>query len=486
MDLGTAAPLRTCCGPPLRNPDAQSVPNDELVRAWLILEIVRPHARDQRRRRQPLTGLLRKPWGAPLALAIPFLCGVIALKGLTVEIRTFHGEDAGFYHLPTILQFADQLPGVDLERYPAAQTPLFHLLFALWGKLVGFELWRLRLLDVAVSYLTLLVLFRWLRRGFGFDQVPALALTLLFGLSPHFLGVSFTLLTDNLSMLFGVLALERFHRAEREDSLGQFALGCVAMGAAVLTRQSFLWLVAVACWALLRARPSLPRLAEGAGVAAVSLAPMAALAAVWGGLVPESADPASCGLCPTRAGVPETGALRALGFTVALFGLYSAAIYAPVLVRRMRRLQAPPLRVVLPPVILGVALTALSDLVYRPPAYGRGAHLGDEGYLWRFADQFPSVASYSLLFWVLVPLGALALWLLARRAGLFSLPVVYVAAFLASTLLVRLVYQKYVDPFALLGLILLMRPGDLRFRSDYAGLGALALGFLAYAGKFYV
>ena len=57
-------------------------------------------------------------------LAVPFLVAIAALKGLTVEIDTFHGTDAGLYHLPTIRQFADH---VDLESYPAAQTPLYHL-----------------------------------------------------------------------------------------------------------------------------------------------------------------------------------------------------------------------------------------------------------------------------------------------------------------------------------------------------------------------
>ena len=34
---------------------------------------------------------------------------IAALKGLTVEIDTFHGTDAGLYHLPTIRQFADHV-----------------------------------------------------------------------------------------------------------------------------------------------------------------------------------------------------------------------------------------------------------------------------------------------------------------------------------------------------------------------------------------
>jgi hypothetical protein len=144
----------------------------------------------------------------------------------------------------------------------------------------------------------------------------------------------------------------------------------------------------------------------------------------------------------------------------------------------------PAPRVVAVPVLVGLALAGVSELVYRPPV--SLVHLGDEGYLWRIADHLPAVASSSLVFWALVPLGALALVLLARRSGWLSLPVVYLIAFLTSTLAVRLIYQKYFDPFVLLGLILLMRPSDLRARADYAGIAVIVAGSLAYAAKFYV
>jgi 4-amino-4-deoxy-L-arabinose transferase-like glycosyltransferase len=169
----------------------------------------------------------------PALLALPFLAGIALLHGLTVEVHTFHGSDARLYHLPTILQFADHL---GFERYPAAQTPLYHLLFAGWGKLVGFELWRLRLLNVAISYGAVLALLRLLTRR-GLPQPQAFALSLLFALSPYFLGASFTLLTDNLALLLALLALDRFDRFGGDASLRDFALGCLAMGAAVLTRQ---------------------------------------------------------------------------------------------------------------------------------------------------------------------------------------------------------------------------------------------------------
>ena len=420
-------------------------------------------------------------WLYPLLLALPFLAGVAVLKGLTVEIDTFHGSDARVYHLPTIMRFADELPGVDLGSYPAAQTPLFHLLFAAWGKLVGFELWRLRLLNVAVSYAAVLVLFRLLVQGLGLRRPHAFALSLLFALSPYFFGASFTLLTDNLALLFGLVALERFLRASRSESLGPFALGALAMGAAVLTRQSFAWLVVPAAWALLRGPATPRRKLAGAALAALSLAPFAALVADWGALVPPGSDPASCGLCAEKPGTGrDTLTLRTVAFTLALVGLYAAAVWWPVLLRRARELRPRVLDLALP-AGAGVLLLAISPLLYRPVVPGAG---GDAGYLWRLSDRLPELAGSSLLFWGLAPLGLLAAWQLGRRAGPWSLPVAYLAAFLVSVLPVRLVYQKYFDPFALLAVVLLAKPGDLRVPWDYAGVALAGAAFVAYAVSF--
>ncbi len=164
---------------------------------------------------------------SPFLLAVPYLIGIAVLKGLTVEIDTFHGSDAAIYQLPTIVQFRE---GLDFSDYPSAQTPLFHLVMAGWSKLVGFELWRLRLLNVAISYGAALALLRLLRRTTSLGPTPAFALTLAFALSPYVFGASFTLLTDNLAILFALLALERVHAYAREGSLGAFALACLWTG----------------------------------------------------------------------------------------------------------------------------------------------------------------------------------------------------------------------------------------------------------------
>jgi dolichyl-phosphate-mannose-protein mannosyltransferase len=443
-----------------------------------------------------------------LLLAVPFLIGVAVLQGLTVEIETFHGSDAATYQLPTVELLRERL---DFSDYPSAQTPLYHLITVAWGKLVGFELWKLRLLNVAISYGAALALLRLLRRATRLEPLPAFALTLAFVLSPYFFGASFTLLTDNLAILFALLALERLHAFSRSGSTSALAAGCLCIGAAVLTRQSFLWLVVVAVFFLLR-RPDLRQALVGAVLLALALVPFALLVLEWDGLVPPSADPASCGLCTDRPGFGrDTLTLRTVGFSLALFGLYAGLILGPSALRWLRVLRSPggrvargalgspagravrafvtgkaPRRVGLGHLLGlaaagGVVLLLVSPLEYVPVLPGRP---GDAGYLWRVSDWLPTVLGSSLVFWALVPLGAVAAALLAWRAGWASLPSVYLSAFLLAALPVGLVYQKYFDPFMLLAVALFARPMDFRGRGDYAGIAIFCVASVAYALSF--
>jgi hypothetical protein len=333
---------------------------------------------------------------------------------------------------------------------------------------------------VAISYAAVLVLFRLLvRRGLG--AAPAFALALLFALSPYYFGASFALLTDNLAILFGLVALDRLDRFGADGSWRELALGCLALAAAVLTRQSLLWLALVAAFYIARDPSTLRRKAAGAALLAAALVPLAALVVTWDGLVPPGSDPASCGICDETPG-RDALTLRTVGFTIALLGVYATVIYGPALARRRARALAQrPAHLTLP-VAAGVALLLLSPLLYQPTV--PGGRPADAGYLWQVSDRLPELLGSSLLFWILVPAGALAVMLLAPRTGLDSLPVVYLASFLIAALPVGLVYQKYFDPFVLIALALFARPADLTERSDYAGVAVLAAGFVAYALSF--
>ena len=444
-----------------------------------------------------------------LLLAVPFLVGVAVLQGLTVEIDTFHGTDAAVYQVPTIELFRERL---DFSDYPSAQTPLFHLVMAGWGKLVGFDLWKLRLLNVAISYGAALALLRLLRRTTPLGQLPAFALTLAFVLSPYFFGASFTLLTDNLAILFALLALERIHSFSRSGSMSAFALACLCIGAAALTRQSFLWLAPVAAFFLLRRSDSLREALAGLGLLVLALVPLGLLVLEWNGLVPPSADPASCGLCTDRPGFGrDTLTLRTVGFTVALFGLYAALVLGPSALRWLRVLRSPAgrlarraagsptvramaavvtgrsrrridlARMLALAAAAGVLLLLVSPLEYVPILPGQP---GDAGWLWKVSDRLPTLLGSSLVFWLLVPVGAVAGAVLVWRAGWASLASVVLGAFLLAALPVALVYQKYFDPFMLLAVALFARPMDFRGPRDYAGIAIVCVGSVAYALSF--
>ena len=225
-----------------------------------------------------------------------------------------------------------------------------------------------------------------------------------------------------------------------------FALACLWTGAAVLTRQSFLWLVPVALFFLVRG-PAPPVVRAGGGVLlALALVPFAALVAEWNGLVPPSADPASCGLCTDRPGSGRDSlTLRTVGFSLALLAVYAVAALGSGALRRLKLLRSPAGRLArgalrspagqaardlvarasgrrgpglrqLPvaAALAGAVLLILSPLEYVPVRPGRA---GDAGWLWPVSDALPTLLGSSLLFWVLVPLGATAGALLARRAS---------------------------------------------------------------------
>jgi 4-amino-4-deoxy-L-arabinose transferase-like glycosyltransferase len=417
---------------------------------------------------------------AATLLALPFLAGVLALRGLTRTMPTFHAGDERTYHLPTIAQFADQLPTPDLVHYPAAQTPLFHLLVAAWGELVGMQLWDLRVVELLISYGVALMLYRLLRRYAGLGAWPAILLAALFACSPYVFGQSFILVTDNLALLLALVAIERLAAFERGEGLTAFAAACGAIALALLTRQSGGWLVALALALLVLHEPRERReLAGGALLLGLALLPFAALALAWHGLVPPTADPASCGLCSPdagRLGWAGDSPLRAPLYAVAIAGVYGTLLHGPALVDELRAGGARRARLPLAAAAAGALLLLVVPLAY---------HSGDEGWIWRLARSGPQPLGSAWPFWLLVPLGCALLALLVRRCGVRSLPVLLLGCFLLAQLATRLAYQKYFDPIVLLALLLMMRPEQLRDRRFALGAAAVVLlsaGFvLAFA-----
>ncbi len=404
---------------------------------------------------------------APAVLALPFLITVAALRGLTVTLPIFHGSDERVYHMPTILRFGSQLPAPDLASYHAAQTPLFHLLLAVVGKVTGYQLWRMRLVEALISYGLALALFALLHRRLRLPVQSALALTVLFVLSPYVFGESFRVMTDNLAALFVVLAVERLESYRESRRLGAFAVACASIGAAILTRQSAAFLLPVAGVYALAVERSWRGRAVTLAMAAAAAAPAGALFLTWHGLVPPGGDPGSCGLC--SSGQAGTGlALQTPELMLATLGLYGAVLFAWQWRAALRR---------------EAALAALAGVVLLLIWPARPAHHA-AGLLWRSASHLPTIDGSSLLFWVLVPLAGAVLAVRLRVSPRPLAAGAFIGCFLIGALAIRNPWQKYVDPFALLALLLTLRPRELARPRELLGALVLALAFVAYAVSF--
>ena len=403
-----------------------------------------------------LRDLAERPAVCPVILSIPFLVVIVLSHGLTQPVSTFHGADELCYHYPVIQKFAVEFPRLDLSDYQSATTPLFHILFALAGKAVGFELYKLRFLNVLVSYLAVWVLFRLLHRDLRVGRGQALTFALLFALSPYFFGASFILLTDNLALLFCFLTLRAAMKFRQTNRLRDFAVTSGLMAACLLTRQIHFWLTLIAGYYLATSPLRIQAKAGGLTVMAACLLPLGLLMITWRGLVPPSFS--------GYEGTPFN--IRPVNYFLALVGLY-AFLCAPQMITQQfaPRWQLGVL------VVAGVVL-----LVLRPMSWV----FGDDGYLWRVSAHVPAVYSSSVVFWLLVPMGLIAIYDYAVGPDRESLPLVYLAAFALVSLSNRVVYQKYYDPFALLLVFLLTgRRSSTRFGN--AGRLLMGLGFIAYA-----
>ena len=414
-----------------------------------------------------ITSILRKDALAAALLLLPFLLVAHWLNDLRMAILTFHGTDELIFHYPAILRFAEQWPRPVLGDYSSATTPLFHLGFSLLGKLCGFDLPKLRAVNVLISCGAGLVYFKLLRGHFRHSWAFSLWMSLAFLVSPYFFGVSFLLLTDNLAWLWCMLSLCCFLaslRMPRRPGLAVWALGCTFLCLTLLTRQSFLWLLlSAAAVAWLQTPAVADRLTRVAmlGVAAI---PLATLFVDWHGLMPPSfqvAHEAKSLLNP-----------RAFGFTLAVLGLYYPLFNPQRFVDAILKRQ---------PAFMGALAGGLILLVLLPLP----EQAVDDGFLWRMARAMPAMHQTPWLFWLLVPLGCAAAVTMLKDAPT-SIGTLSLLAFALSVLPSSLLYQKYFDPFIPVFVLLARPPRQKLDKLDMAALAVMTLAFAAYAAMPYM
>jgi 4-amino-4-deoxy-L-arabinose transferase-like glycosyltransferase len=385
----------------------------------------------------PMRVDIQLPWHHMAIILLPWLAVAAAFGWMTMAFPTFHGSDETLFHYPAIQRFFAELPYPDIRDYSSATSPLFHVLFAFAAKVVGLSLQSLRLLNIAVSLTAVFVFYGLIARTAPRNE--ALLFTLLFGLSPYFFGASFLVLTDNLGILFALLAIRALYRSWESPEVRHWIVFCVWVCLAALTRQLYAWLAVGAVLTMfLRKEPLRTGGLKTAGLAVAGL-PLAALVLVWGGLTPptfQEQHVASSVINP-RAGV----------FAMSVFGLYWVALFPDRFIHALRQMRGQdwlPLAIILAVTVMTLLLIPLSP------------QEGDNGIVWRVSRVAPELMGTRIVFWLLFPIGLMFFWRGLRSKDMVSSGTALMAfAFLVCNLPNAMVFQKYFDPLTIAFVVLI-------------------------------
>ena len=367
-------------------------------------------------------------WGL-LLLAVPFIVVVILLRGLQVHLDTFHSADETYCHYPTILAFSENPDFFQTSRYESATTPLFHYFFAQVGRFVGFELWKLRALNVLLSYLVILLFCGLLEQWSIIASFRPLPYAMLSLLSPYFFGNSFIVTTDSLALLLSLATLLSLSHFLQHSSVLAPVVLAISVCLATLTRQTSASLALIAGTGIWVSESRATTKWVGSALLILALLPLATFVLRWGGFVPPHYQEwhVQTSLVPFRPFL----------FALALVGLYSTFFeyrrYLTILTDLRER------STLLISAIVGFALLLLFPL----------AEIDDNGYLWTIASWFPPIGGCSVLFWILVPLGLYTITSQCRenRRNFY----IWFAVFclVLPFVLSKVIHQKYLDPLVL-------------------------------------
>ncbi len=392
---------------------------------------------------------------AALATGLPFLflCQWAIFSG---RIPARARYDQLLYHEPAIRGFVSQWPAFDFYDYLSATTPGYHVLLACVAKFCSPHTAALQIAGAVIG--AVFVGGVAAAAAMRTTTMRAVAFTLPLACSLYVFTSGAWLLPDNLGWL-GVTLIVLIALRER-FSWGWLAAGGVVLLGLVFTRQIHLW-AAAALWAAAFFAPvrgqdvaELSGLRSDAGrrigraltavlVTLPAFGLVYAFVDLWGGLTPPRFQLQYSSVNP--AAVP---------FFLAVFGGLSV-FFLPTLLPRLVGLVRERRRAT-----IVVAVAAVAAIV---PATNYDYFAGRRTGLWNLVQKFPVIGGHtSPLVVVLAVWGGvcLAAWLgvidLRRRLVLL----VTLAGFWAAQAASVELWQRYVEPFALVLLALLAAFGS--------------------------
>lgn len=195
---------------------------------------------------------------------------------------SYWGDETHF--VETIEEFGEEISIQKLKHYNEMSTPLPFILYALWGRLWGFEIVTLRLFSLIIALATYL-LFHLLVYSLFRKQILAVVATLFLMLQPYMIGLSIFVFTDMLTILFLITAVISIRK---ENSY----LLLVSNAGGLLCRQYFIFFtLAAGIYYMLRffSREKKRENLKMVTSLAISLFPLIFLFILWQGFSPENA-----------------------------------------------------------------------------------------------------------------------------------------------------------------------------------------------------
>jgi len=396
---------------------------------------------------------------AGILLSIPFVVVLIYTHGLTSGIDTIFSIDEPKFHYPTILQFAHQLPLPDVRDYNSATTPLFHILLAIASKITGEDITHLRMVNLLITYITVLMFFKVISDHFRLSFLKAFLFTLLFTFSPYFFREAFVLLTDNLPVLWLIIFLHFYLKHKLTGNIKPFLWSLFLLMLLCLTRQTYLYVWLALVMDILIGGTSLKTKGANIALSIIAIAPTLLLFYTWHGLTPPSFIKVH-----TKNSLLNVKPIMYCLSVIGFYGLFipGSNIYADFFKAHKIKL---------------IAFAVLSCLViYFFPLTKTKE---DFGFLWYMAVEVPMLKGTSLLFYFLSAAGVIVLGAMWQKEGT-SFFMLFIVGLLLSEVPNKLIFQRYYDSSILVFLILLSAKYHVSNKIDNYRISALIAFFIAY------
>jgi len=209
-----------------------------------------------------------------------FLIAFIIFESIVVIVGDLNREPWGDEHhfVQTVKQFGTDFSIETLTHYNEMSGPLPFIIYSLWGRVFGFDLFILRLLSILIALASYVIFHRLL---FIIIKSGTIALigTMFLMIHPYMIGFSIFVFTDGLTIFLLLLA---FYGSYRKNN----AIYCLAMMAALISRQfALFFLIASIIYFILKGVSENKKMLVAA---LLSLLPLARLVWLWGGFSPDN------------------------------------------------------------------------------------------------------------------------------------------------------------------------------------------------------